>query len=67
MFDQIDYRLPINGTCKDGNHSLHITEDWIAFSPFIKRKALMLSWLEDIGGSCDCTVNAVAEKNWRDG
>ena len=65
MFDQIEYRLPINGTCKDGDHSLHITDDWIEFSPFIKRKKLILSWLEDSGGLCDCTVISVAEKNWR--
>ena len=67
MFDQIDYRLPINGTCKDGNHSLHITEDWTAFSPFAKRGQLILSWLKDLGASCDCTVISVAEQNWRRG
>jgi hypothetical protein len=65
LFDQIDYRLSINGTCKDDKHSLHITEDWIAFSPFERRKELILAWLEDLGGSCDCTVLSVAEKNWR--
>ncbi len=65
MFDQIDYRLPINGTCKDGGHSLHITEDWIPFSAFGKRRNLILAWLEGQGGSCDCTVISTAEKNWR--
>ena len=67
MFDQLDYRLPINGTCKDGDHSLNIIEDWIAFSPFIARKEQILTWLEGLGGTCDCTVHSVAESNWRRG
>jgi hypothetical protein len=65
LFDQIDYRLPVNGTCKDGNHSLHITRDWIAFSPYPGRGELILAWLAGLGGECDCTVHSVAEPNWR--
>jgi hypothetical protein len=66
LFDQIDYRLPINGTCKDGTHSLYIVEDWVAFSPFLRRKDLILAWLAALGGVCDYTAHAVADPNWRD-
>jgi hypothetical protein len=51
--------------CKDGNHSLAATVEWISFSDYSGHAADILAWLDLLGGCCDCAVRTKVYRRLR--
>ena len=60
MFDMLDVELPRQGC----DHSLRLTRAWLASQGLSTE--LVVAWLRDNGGFCDCEVLANSEHAWRD-
>lgn len=60
LFDHVNELLESEGC----DHTRRFTEGWLAANAVTAK--LVLTWLADNGGYCDCEVIANAEEAWED-